>query len=1473
MVSPKNAKPAATTRHHTRRATSSRRGRRGGSVSRIGTRSKGSVDQLTQAGMEETRDDQERDMSRSVSPEPERRTMALEDQDILEASVESEAEVSELEEPSQGRVNDEVIPEQVKVSNDEVLRFQPDPKLEEKPRKKILPSLEKLMGLVDKLAIPTINLSEEPTAVEVLLFLQKMEAFRDDDGNIPTPILERAFLGGEEQEWCETIAEYEKIKNKMLNHVFRTDGWIDTCAKLKKGVRLDQNVREHIRRFKLVALYMNMRAEDDETKRIFVQSIGPSFLPLAIQEGGCYKTFQEIERLARLHEASLNHATRARSEEDDTANGTVATVATKKPRLKENTLEKQDERSEEQKPEKRVVKCFKCGKLGHYARDCPNKKAKQEQARRFAPWLKNYNTYPQQPERIFMVGEGEIKRECMIGGKPCVAVLDTGASINTITRKAVEGMRGSRIHINKSVQTVGADLKIQEAIETDIQMGPIQTGIILHIVDDAPAEVLLGTPFLEKHSRGYEIMQQEFSKPDEPDQVQAISDTSGADTNALEKVLEEFPKLVLGDDEQPDPTRHYKGQKFELGIPDEERDKVFFKAQYPPNPQQIQIYRKILEPLMKAGVYVVSDSPHNNPVMLVPKKTPGQFRLVVDNRRVNAVCRAVGSMSASPLSVIKAMSGAKIFTTLDCKNAFYSLELTEKDRQFTAISPPGMPHLELTRMPMGAKASMAALYQAMTKTLGDALYKYVLVWADDIIIFSKSMEEHIEHLRDVLEKLDRNGFCIARSKIELGKSEVKWLGYRISAEGVRPDDDKVEQLLSMRMPSSIKELRSALGMWTYFASFIPGYSIIAAPLMAQLRKDNTELTWNRECRRAWDKIKRRLASAPIMSYADYSQPLYLHTDACKNGFAAILTQEREGKHVLVDAISRTTSAPEKNYSSAKLECACVIWAAKRWKHYLYAVPCTIIVTDSYGLQYLQQKGNESALVQRWLCEMEGFHYRVMYRKGMENIADFLSRQGDVVSMVSTRSAGEDVELDMEAVDRLLSRKRRSPSVEAQSSQGRPAKKARRDRDDSAVCVSGEDWLSDAARELAAEQAADSRIQRLWDIAVGKELEQEPSYQEVQDAANVIKKDGIIFMCVKRKSGEVQERIIVPEASQEKVVKMVHEASHPGVGGTLAALTQYYWFRSMKAAVRYVVRHCPQCIARKGRPLTREEMAPDVRPSRLGGRWHVDGLQLPPSKGYDHLMVAVDAATKYVILRPSRGETAEAASGILMDITRRFGRPTEVTTDRGRAFMSNLFMKACEGLFIRYKPVGVSQPQANGMVERVNRTLTHVASIICGGDGSQWAKHVGEIEYALNTRVSSVTGYSPYELVYGRLPPDPIYTDIVCREEERGEDEQVKELKKRIQVLQQLAHENQMAAAEVQRSFHDAHAKAHHFQVGDIVHLYKPSSVEKGVTTKLAYKWSGPFKIAKVHGPVTFSLEDMNGKPLPGTYHARHLYKP
>lgn len=302
--------------------------------------------------------------------------------------------------------------------------------------------------------------------------------------------------------------------------------------------------------------------------------------------------------------------------------------------------------------------------------------------------------------------------------------------------------------------------------------------------------------------------------------------------------------------------------------------------------------------------------------MLVPKKN-GDSRMVIDIRLLNQMCKPVGGMAAATLDIIKTMRGAKIFTTLDCKNAFYSLKLARKDWEYTAISPPGMPRLMLTRMPMGVKASTAALYQAMVNTLGDALYRHALVWADDIIIFSKNAEDHIRHVDDVITKLDKHGFCISKDKIELGKKEVKWLGYKISEKGVQPDDEKVQKLLSMRRHQNAKELRSALGMWTYFSSFIPVYSIIAAPLLRLLHKDCPKYDWTKRCTEAWNKIKNKLASAPIMAYPDYTQP---------HGFAAVLTQMQNNKRVMIDAASRTTSVSEKNYSSTKLE------YAKRGKH-------------------------------------------------------------------------------------------------------------------------------------------------------------------------------------------------------------------------------------------------------------------------------------------------------------------------------------------------------------------------------------------------------------------------------------------------------------------------------------------------------------------------------------------------------------
>jgi len=643
--------------------------------------------------------------------------------------------------------------------------------------------------------------------------------------------------------------------------------------------------------------------------------------------------------------------------------------------------------------------------------------------------------------------------------------------------------------------------------------------------------------------------------------------------------------------------------------------------------------------------------------------------------------------------------------------------------------------------------------------------------------------------------------------------------------------------------------------------------------MNQLKKSNATLTWTDDCEKAWTTVKERLASAPIMGYPDYSRPLFLHTDACKSGFAAFLTQEQDGKPTIVDASSRTTNSSEKNYSSAKLECACVIWIAKKWKHHLLSAPHTTIVTDSYGLQYLQQKGSRSALVERWLCEMEGFSYSVMYRRGSMNIADFLSRQNDIVAVTKLRSKDKDERVDYQALSKGVKRTKRSG--QQTSSVDRPRKKTAR---------APSKYISIATDVacLIEEQEKDEYIQRIWKIAQREEngggnIRGKSSSQDIQDAQHIRKIEGVIVKDIQDTTGIVRSRVIVPGSMQLGIVEQVHQSNHAGVLGTFRLLARDHWFRGMKEMVKRVVRACPDCIAVKGRPITTEVMAPDTRPLSLGDRWHIDGLALPMSKGYDHLIVATDAATKYVILRKSLGETSQAAVDILMTIASRVGHPKQVTTDRGRAFMSIPFETICHDFGIEFKPAAVGQPQANGMVERVNRTILQAATILGKGRQEVWADHVEELEYALNTRISSVTGFSPYELVFGRQPPGPTYLLPIRKEEEEKEgmtwDERVAALRERIKLFENLAHENQMEAAEKQMTYHEAHAQAHHFNVNDYVWYYRKSSLQKGITSKLKYSWTGPFRIVKAIGPVNYVLQDKEGKILPGTYHARLLYKP
>ncbi len=229
--------------------------------------------------------------------------------------------------------------------------------------------------------------------------------------------------------------------------------------------------------------------------------------------------------------------------------------------------------------------------------------------------------------------------------------------------------------------------------------------------------------------------------------------------------------------------------------------------------------------------------------------------------------------------------------------------------------------------------------------------------------------------------------------MHLAKRRVNWLGFEISTEGIGISGDRASGIRELKPPKTLKELRSVLGLLSFYRNIIPGFAKIAAPMTNVLGGKEPRFYWNKLTHAAFETLKDSLCSAPVLSNGDFDRPMELHTDASVEGMAAVLVQKNEeGKYQLIDCASRTTKNPEKSYYSGRLETACIIWAVRKFRHYLTSLPKITIVTDSTAATFLHTKSEITPLLQRWMAHLEGLNYEIRYVKGEDNIADYLSRK-------------------------------------------------------------------------------------------------------------------------------------------------------------------------------------------------------------------------------------------------------------------------------------------------------------------------------------------------------------------------------------------------------------------------------------------------------------------------------------------------
>ena len=298
-------------------------------------------------------------------------------------------------------------------------------------------------------------------------------------------------------------------------------------------------------------------------------------------------------------------------------------------------------------------------------------------------------------------------------------------------------------------------------------------------------------------------------------------------------------------------------------------------------------------------------------------------------------------------------------------------------------------------MPFGLSNAPGTFQRLMDSVLGNSLWKHVMVFLDDLNIFSKTFDEHLQHLEDVFQRIEKAGLRINPDKCHFCTQALQFLGHIITNKGILPDDSKVEAVKNYPVPQNLTQLRAFLGLASYYRRFIKDFSKILTSLYELLKK-NIPYDWTDERQQVFQFLKNKLITAPILAYPDFSKPFLLFTDASLTALGAVIEQEGSDglKHPIAYA-SRSTSAAERNYSSTELECAAVVWAVNYFKPYLYGKHFTIY-TDHSALQWLLKlkaiKNGLTGRMARWQLILQPYDYEIKYRPGTVNAnADALSR--------------------------------------------------------------------------------------------------------------------------------------------------------------------------------------------------------------------------------------------------------------------------------------------------------------------------------------------------------------------------------------------------------------------------------------------------------------------------------------------------
>lgn len=836
-------------------------------------------------------------------------------------------------------------------------------------------------------------------------------------------------------------------------------------------------------------------------------------------------------------------------------------------------------------------------------------------------------------------------------------------------------------------------------------------------------------------------------------------------------------------------------------------------------PSEYEAVKTHINQLLEAQVIRESSSPYASPIVLVRKKD-GSLRMCVDYRLLNAKTRK----DAFPLPRIEesldALAGAQWFSTLDLASGYNQVPVSEHDKPKTAFCTPfGL--FEWNRMPFGLCNAPSTFQRLMQRMFGGQQCQSLLLYLDDIVVFSSSVSQHVQRLEVVLDRLHREGLKVKLAKCSFFQREVSYLGHIISDRGVATDPAKVDAVAQWPRPSQVSELRSFLGFASYYRRFVEGFAKLAGPLhrlVAKLagtksKKGSGEVfqaAWTLECEESFEALKAKFTSAPVLAYADFTRPFILETDASHSGLGAVLSQETEGGTRPIAYASRGLRPTERNmdnYSSMKLEFLALKWAmTEKFREYLLGHRC-MVYTDNNPLSYLQS-AKLGAAEHRWAAQLASFDFEIKYRSGRSNKnADALSRQPTFSTNLAEQvlpSTSVPVSLQSAPHPSLVSATQ------------------------SAVLVFSSHSLSD----IRALQGADPLLK---DILVYWRRQIHPTPEEKRQLPKLalvllkqwdrfVEKEGVLYRRVHRPDGgEEILQLFLPSVLKQDILTQLHqEHGHQGVERTTELVRQRCFWPGMTADIKQWIQRCERCqVAKDARPVSGSFMG-HLLASRPNEIVAMDFTLLEPSRnGLENVLVITDVFSKYTVAVPTRDQRASTVAQVLLnEWFFRFGVPGRLHSDQGRSFESALIQQLCHLYGVGKSRTTPYHPAGNGQCERFNRTLHNLLRTLPASRKRDWASCLPHVLFCYNTTPHQSTGESPFLLMFGREPQLPV-DFLLGRVQDpmpgKVEDWMV-EHQARLEVAFGNARERLLVAAERRKECHDQGVRHSPLQVGQLVYL-------------------------------------------------------